>query len=126
MRAQAAVGLVDAVAIGVGLAVLGVPFALPLAVLVFFGAFIPIVGAFVTGALAALVALVTNGLTSALIVLALVVVVQQVEGHVLQPLLVGRALELHAAGGDPGGHHRRSAGRRRSARSSRCRWSPFR
>ena len=97
MRAQAAVGLVDAVAIGIGLAVLGVPFALPLAVLVFFGAFVPIVGAFVTGALAALVALVTNGLTSALIVLALVVVVQQVEGHVLQPVLVGRALDLHAA-----------------------------
>ena len=97
MRAQAAVGLVDAVAIGIGLAVLGVPFALPLAVLVFFGAFIPIVGAFVTGALAALVALVTNGLTSALIVLALVVVVQQVEGHVLQPVLVGRALDLQAA-----------------------------
>ena len=97
MRAQAAVGLVDAVAIGIGLAILGVPFALPLAVLVFFGAFVPIVGAFVTGALAALVALVTNGLTSALIVLALVVIVQQVEGHVLQPVLVGRALELHAA-----------------------------
>jgi predicted PurR-regulated permease PerM len=96
MRAQAAVGLVDAVAIGVGLAVLKVPFALPLAVLVFFGAFIPIVGAFVSGALAALVALVTNGLTSALIVLALVLIVQQVEGHVLQPLLVGRALELQA------------------------------
>jgi putative heme transporter len=96
MRAQAAVGLVDAVAIGIGLAVLRVPFALPLAVLVFFGAFIPIVGAFVTGAMAALVALVTNGLTSALIVLALVLVVQQVEGHVLQPVLVGRALELQA------------------------------
>jgi putative heme transporter len=96
MRAQAAVGLVDAVAIGIGLAVLGVPFALPLAVLVFFGAFIPIVGAFVTGAAAALVALVTNGLTSALIVLALVVIVQQVEGHVLQPVLVGRALDLQA------------------------------
>jgi predicted PurR-regulated permease PerM len=96
MRAQAAVGLVDAVAIGIGLAVLGVPFALPLAVLVFFGAFIPIVGAFVTGAAAALVALVTDGLTSALIVLALVVAVQQLEGHVLQPVLVGRALELPA------------------------------
>jgi len=72
IRAQAAVGLVDAVAIGIGLAILGVPFALPLAVLVFFGAFIPIIGAFVTGALAALVALVTNGLTSALIVVVLV------------------------------------------------------
>ncbi|HEX8080312.1 MAG TPA: AI-2E family transporter [Jatrophihabitans sp.] len=97
IRAQAAVGLVDAVAIGIGLAILGVPFALPLAVLVFFGAFIPIIGAFVTGALAALVALVTNGLTSALIVVVLVLVVQQVEGHILQPILVGRALDLHAA-----------------------------
>jgi predicted PurR-regulated permease PerM len=97
IRAQAAVGLVDAVAIGIGLAILGVPFALPLAVLVFFGAFIPIIGAFVTGALAALVALVTNGLTSALIVIVLVLVVQQVEGHILQPILVGRALDLHAA-----------------------------
>jgi predicted PurR-regulated permease PerM len=97
IRAQAAVGLVDAVAIGIGLAILGVPFALPLAVLVFFGAFIPIIGAFVTGALAALVALVTNGLTSALVVVVLVLVVQQVEGHILQPILVGRALDLHAA-----------------------------
>ncbi|MEO6500394.1 MAG: AI-2E family transporter [Jatrophihabitantaceae bacterium] len=96
IRAQAAVGLVDAVAIGIGLAILGVPFALPLAVLVFFGGFIPIIGAFVTGALAALVALVTNGLTSALIVIVLVLVVQQVEGHILQPVLVGRALDLQA------------------------------
>ncbi len=97
IRAQAAVGLVDAVFIGVGLWVMDVPFALPLAVLVFFGGFIPIVGAFVTGALAALVALVANGVTSALLVLALVVVVQQVEGHVLQPVLVGRAVNLHGA-----------------------------
>jgi predicted PurR-regulated permease PerM len=97
IRAQAAVGLVDAVFIGIGLAVLGVPFALPLAVLVFFGGFIPIVGAFVTGALAALVALVANGPTNALLVLAVVVAVQQLEGHVLQPVLVGRAVNLHAA-----------------------------
>jgi len=97
IRAQAAVGLVDAVFIGVGLWVMHVPFALPLAVLVFFGGFIPIIGAFVTGALAALVALVANGVTSALIVLALIVVVQQVEGHVLQPVLVGRAVNLHGA-----------------------------
>ncbi|HST49142.1 AI-2E family transporter [Jatrophihabitans sp.] len=97
IRAQAAVGLVDAIFIGIGLWVLDVPFALPLAVLVFFGGFIPIVGAFVTGGLAALVALVANGVTSALIVLALIVVVQQVEGHVLQPVLVGRAVNLHGA-----------------------------
>ena len=97
IKAQAIVGLVDAVGIGIGLALLGVPLALPLAVLVFFGAFVPIVGAFFAGALAALVALVFNGLTTALIVVALIIVVQQVEGNVLQPILVGRALQLHAA-----------------------------
>lgn len=97
IKAQALVGLVDAVGIGIGLVVLGVPLALPLAVLVFFGAFVPIVGAFVAGALAALVALVFNGLTSALVVIGLVLVVQQLEGNVLQPILVGRSLQLHAA-----------------------------
>jgi predicted PurR-regulated permease PerM len=97
IRAQAAIGLVDAVAIGIGLAVLGVPLALPLAVLIFFGAFIPIIGAVVTGSLAALIALVTNGPTSALIVIALVLVVQQIEGNVLQPILVGRTLDMHPA-----------------------------
>lgn len=97
IKAQAIVGLVDAVGIGIGLAILGVPLALPLAVLVFFGAFVPIVGAFIAGALAALVALVFNGLTTALIVVALIIVVQQVEGNVLQPILVGRTLQLHAA-----------------------------
>ena len=97
IRAQAAVGLVDAVFIGIGLAVLGVPLALPLSVLVFFGAFIPIIGAVVTGALAALVALVTNGPVTALIVIGLVLVVQQLEGNVLQPILVGRTLDLHPA-----------------------------
>jgi putative heme transporter len=97
IRAQSLVGLVDAVFIGIGLAVLGVPLALPLAVLVFFGGFIPIVGAFVTGALAALVALVANGFTTALIVVGLVVLVQQLEGNVLQPVLMGRTLDLHPA-----------------------------
>jgi len=97
IKAQALVGIIDAVAIGIGLAILGVPLALPLSVLIFFGAFIPIVGAVVTGALAALVALVTEGVTGALIVIGLVFVVQQLEGNVLQPLLVGRALQLHGA-----------------------------
>jgi predicted PurR-regulated permease PerM len=97
IKAQAAVGLVDALAIGIGLALLGVPLALPLAVLIFFGAFIPIIGAFVTGALAALIALVTNGPTSALVVVLLVLAVQQLEGNVLQPILVGRTLQLHPA-----------------------------
>jgi len=97
IKAQAAVGFVDALFIGIGLAVLSVPLALPLAVLVFFGAFIPIIGAVVTGALAALVALVTQGPTTALIVIGLVLVVQQLEGNVLQPILVGRTLALHPA-----------------------------
>jgi predicted PurR-regulated permease PerM len=97
IKAQAAVGFVDAVAIGIGLAILGVPLAVPLAVLIFFGAFIPIIGAVVTGALAALIALVTNGPTAAIIVIVLVLVVQQLEGNVLQPILVGRTLDLHPA-----------------------------
>lgn len=95
IRAQTAVGLIDAVAIGIGLVVLDVPLALPLAVLIFFGAFVPFIGATVTGALAAVVALVSNGLGPALIVVALILVVQQLEGNVLQPLLMSRALSLH-------------------------------
>lgn len=97
IRAQAAVGLIDAVFIGIALVVLGVPLALPLAVLVFFGGFVPIIGAVTTGALAALVALVSNGLTSALIVVAVILVVQQLEGNVVHPLLVGRTVDLHPA-----------------------------
>lgn len=95
IRSQAAVGLIDAVLIGAGLLILGVPLALPLAVLTFLGGFIPIVGAFIVGSLAVLVALVTQGLTQALIVLAIIVVVQQVEGNVLQPILQSRALRVH-------------------------------
>ncbi len=95
ITSQAAVGLIDAVFIGIGLLILGVPLALPLAVLTFFGGFVPIVGALIAGALAALVALVTKGFTTALIVLAIVVVVQQVEGNVLQPILQGRSLRMH-------------------------------
>lgn len=94
---QAVVGLVDAVLIGIGLVVLGVPLALPLAVLTFFGGFIPIIGAFVVGALAVLVALVSNGLTTALIVVGLIFLVQQIEGNVLQPILQGKSLALHPA-----------------------------
>ncbi|GAB3601874.1 hypothetical protein GCM10027586_05070 [Kineococcus gypseus] len=94
---QAAVALVDAIFIGAGLAILRVPFALPLAVAIFFAAFIPIVGAVVTGVLATLVALVTLGWVQALIVLGIVLLVQQIEGNVLQPLLVGKTLALHPA-----------------------------
>ena len=94
---QAAVALVDAVFIGIGLLLIGVPFAFPLAVLVFFSAFIPIVGAIASGALATFVALFTDGLTDALLTVGLVLLVQQVESNVLQPLLVGKALALHPA-----------------------------
>ncbi|WP_299039201.1 AI-2E family transporter [uncultured Pseudokineococcus sp.] len=94
---QAAVALVDAIFIGIGLLIIGVPFAFPLAVLVFFGGFIPIVGAVATGALAAFVALFTGGVTDALLTVALVLLVQQIESNVLQPILVGKALALHPA-----------------------------
>lgn len=96
-RSQALVGLIDGLFIGIGLVILGVPLALPLAVLTFFGGFIPIVGAFVAGALAVLVALVTKGTTAAIIVIVIVFAVQQIEGNVLQPILQSRALRLHQA-----------------------------
>ena len=96
IRTQAVVSLVDAVLIGIGLLILGVPLALPLAVLTFLGGFIPIVGAVVAGALGVLVALVSNGFTTALIVLVIIVAVQQLEGNVLQPMLQSRSLGLHA------------------------------
>lgn len=94
-RGQLTVALVDAVVIGVGLVILGVPLAAPLAVLIFFGGLFPIVGAVATGALAVLVALADAGLTTAVIVLVLVIVVQQLEGNVLEPLILGRAIHLH-------------------------------
>ena len=96
IRTQAVVSLADAVLIGLGLVILGVPLALPLAVLTFVAGFIPIVGAVVAGALGVLVALVSNGFTTALIVLGIVVAVQQIEGNVLQPILQSRSLGLHA------------------------------
>ncbi|MET0197682.1 MULTISPECIES: AI-2E family transporter [Nocardiaceae] len=95
VRATVAVAAADAIGIGAGLAILGVPLALPLASLVFIGAFIPIVGAFVTGFVAVFIALVTKGWLTALITLGIVVAVMQLEGHVLQPLLLGRAVRLH-------------------------------
>jgi predicted PurR-regulated permease PerM len=97
IRSQALIGLVDAVFIGVGLVLLGIPLALPLAVLTFFGAFVPIIGALVAGAFAVLVALVSQGLTTALLTLALILVVQQVEGNLLQPVIQGKGLGLHSA-----------------------------
>ncbi|WP_422743025.1 AI-2E family transporter [Mycobacterium sp. WMMD1722] len=95
VRATFLVALVDAIGIGTGLAIMGVPLALPLASLVFLGAFIPLVGAVITGFLAVIVALLTKGLVYALITLGLILAVQQLEGHVLQPLVMGRAVSIH-------------------------------
>lgn len=96
IRTQALVSAVDAVLIGTGLALLGVPLAFALAILTFFGGFVPIVGAFAVGVLSVLVALVAQGPTTALLVLALIIAVQQIEGNVLQPFLQGRSMQLHA------------------------------
>ncbi|MEU4810205.1 AI-2E family transporter [Nocardia fluminea] len=96
IRTQAVVSMVDAVLIGASLFILDVPLALVLSVITFIGGFIPMVGAFVAGALAVLVALVGNGPTTALIVLGIVIAVQQLEGNVLQPVLQSRSMELHA------------------------------
>jgi predicted PurR-regulated permease PerM len=95
VRATAAVALIDAIGIGIGLAILGVPLVIPLAALVFLGAFIPIIGSFLAGSVAVLVALVSVGPIKALIALGIVVAVMQVEGHILQPLLLGRAVHVH-------------------------------
>jgi predicted PurR-regulated permease PerM len=95
VRATVLVAFVDAVGIGIGLAILRIPLALPLAALVFLGAFIPVVGATLSGTVAVLVALVTKDPLHALLVLAIVIAVQQLEGHVLQPLIMGRAVSLH-------------------------------
>ncbi len=96
IRQQALVGFIDAFFIGIGLWILDVPLVLPLAILTFFGAFIPIIGAFVAGAFAVLIALVDQGFTTALIVLIIVLIVQQIEGNVLQPIIQGRGFNLHA------------------------------
>ncbi|SDH61518.1 Predicted PurR-regulated permease PerM [Lentzea fradiae] len=95
VRATAAVAVVDALGVGIGLAIIGVPLVVPLSALVFLGAFIPIIGAVFTGAVAVLIALVTNGPIAALVVLAVLIGVMQLESHVLQPILLGRAVKLH-------------------------------
>jgi len=95
VRGTAAIALINAVGIGIGLLVVGVPLVLPLTLLVFLGGFVPVIGAFVSGLLAVLVALATGGLSAAIIVLVVVVVVQQIEGNVLQPMIMRRAVALH-------------------------------
>ena len=94
-RVQVLVAAIDAVGIGLGAFLLGVPLAIPIAVLVFLGSFVPIVGAVVTGALAAAVALVYNGPWIAFWMIIVVLAVQQIEGHVLQPLIVGSVVKVH-------------------------------
>lgn len=95
IRAQALVSLIDAIFIGIGIWLVGVPMAFTLAVITFMAGFIPLVGAIVAGALAVLIALVSLGFTKALIVLGIVIAVQQLEGNVLSPLLQSRAMNLH-------------------------------
>jgi putative heme transporter len=95
VRATFLVALVDAVGIGTGLAIMSVPLALPLASLVFLGAFIPLVGAVLSGFLAVIVALLAKGFVYALITLGLLVAVNQLEAHILQPLVMGRAVSIH-------------------------------
>ncbi|MCB0896686.1 MAG: AI-2E family transporter [Nocardioides sp.] len=98
VRATVIVAAVDAIGIMIGAAVLGVPFVLAIGVLVFLGAFVPMVGAFVAGTVAVLVALVAQGPFTALLMLGVVVLVQQIEGHILQPFLMGRWVSLHPLG----------------------------
>ncbi|WP_127793967.1 AI-2E family transporter [Agromyces sp. LHK192] len=97
-KVQILVATIDAIGIGAGAALLGVPLAAPIAILVFLGSFIPIVGAVATGALAVFVALVYNGWVIALVMLGVVLLVQQVEGHILQPLIMGTAVKVHPLG----------------------------
>ncbi|MCV7258579.1 AI-2E family transporter [Mycobacterium shimoidei] len=95
VRGTSLVALVDAVGVGIGLVILGVPLALPLASLVFLGAFIPLVGAVISGFLAVVVALLAKGFIYALITLGVIIGVNQLEAHILQPLVMGRAVSIH-------------------------------
>ena len=98
VRTQAIVAAVDAAGIGLGALVLGLPLVIPLTIIVFLASFVPVVGAFVSGALLVLIAWFAQGWTTALIMLGIVLLVQQIEGNVLQPLLMSRAVNLHPWG----------------------------
>ena len=95
VRVQILVAAIDAIGIGIGAAILGVPLVIPLCVLLFLGSFIPVLGALVSGAVAVLLALVALGPVQALIMIGIVLLVQQIESHVLQPLIMGKAVSLH-------------------------------
>lgn len=95
VKSQLAVAGVDAVGIGLGALILQVPLAIPIAVMVFLGSFIPVVGAVVTGSIAVVIALIFNGWLVAVIMLGVVLLVQLMEGHILQPFLIGKAVKVH-------------------------------
>ncbi|MEX2220952.1 MAG: AI-2E family transporter [Candidatus Rokuibacteriota bacterium] len=95
LRGTAIIALADALGIGLGLVLIGVPLVIPLMVLIFAGGFFPIIGAFVAGLVGVMVALVAGGIVDALLVLAVVVVVQQIEGNVLEPVVLSRSVPLH-------------------------------
>ncbi|OAH13780.1 AI-2E family transporter [Streptomyces jeddahensis] len=95
VRGTVVVALIDAIFIGLGIYFLDVPMAVPLAVFIFLFAFIPLVGAVISGALAVVVALVTQGVFTAVMTLVVVLAVQQIEGHILQPFILGRAVRVH-------------------------------
>ncbi|MBW5485457.1 AI-2E family transporter [Streptomyces bambusae] len=95
VRGTVVVALIDAVFIGVGIYFLGVPLAVPIAVVIFLASFVPLVGAVASGVLAVVVALVTQGVFTAFMTLLVVLAVQQIEGHVLQPFILGRAVRVH-------------------------------
>jgi putative heme transporter len=98
VRATFLVALTDAAGVGTGLAIMSIPLALPLASVVFLGAFIPLVGALVSGLVAVVVALLAKGIVYALITLGLLIAVNQIEAHLLQPLVMGRAVSIHPLG----------------------------
>ncbi|WP_033218048.1 AI-2E family transporter [Kitasatospora phosalacinea] len=98
VRGTVTVAFIDALCIGIGISMVGVPMAIPLAVIIFLGAFVPLVGALVTGTIAVLIALVTTSVGKALVVLVILIGVQQLEGHILQPLILGRAVRVHPLG----------------------------
>lgn len=95
MRGTVLINFIEALAVGAALAVLGVPLAIPLAVVVFLLAFIPLVGVVLAGGLCVLVALVAQGPAAAVIIVGVIFLVNQLEGHLLNPLILGRAVSLH-------------------------------
>ncbi len=95
VKVQVLVAFIDAIGIGLGALILGLPLVLPIAVIVFLGGFVPIIGAFVTGAIAVFIALVYEGFTTAVIMLIIVIAVQQLEGQILQPFIMGKAVRIH-------------------------------